>query len=379
MASVRRLKNSPFWVACFTLPDGRRTNRSTKTSDRRWAQRLADEWQTAATKARKGHFVEAQARAVLNDILARVGQALMPNDTVDSFLRQWLAGKDGNTARRYGGTIKNFLEHINGKRHAALSAISHQDILGFMESREKAGVAPKTLSVDLGTLGAAFNVAQRLGLVMANPVERALAIRPIVVSSNRRECFSSEQVSALLDAAEGDWKTMILLGYYTGARLRDRANLRWSGVDLAQGVIDFVPEKTRRKNKRVVVPIHPHLLTHLEACASSDLPEIFLCPSLASKPTCGKNGLSVQFQRIMARAGIDGQTVRGSGIRRFSKLSFHSLRHSFNSALANAGVTQETRMLLTGHSSVNVNGTYTHLDLHALKQAVEKVPSVLKP
>ncbi len=125
MASLRRLKNSPYLVACFTLPDGRRTNRSTKTSDRRVAQRLADEWQAAATKARGGHFVETQARAVLNDILNRVGQELMPSETVDAFLRQWLAGKDGNTARRYGGTIKNFLDHINGKSHAALSAVNH--------------------------------------------------------------------------------------------------------------------------------------------------------------------------------------------------------------------------------------------------------------
>ncbi len=169
---------------------------------------------------------------------------------------------------------------------------------------------------------------------------------------------------------------MILLGYYTGARLGDCANLRWVDVNLAQGVIDFVPQKTRRKNKRVVVPIHPSLLSHLSECASSDMPEIYLCPSLAGKPTCGKTGLSSQSKRILAKAGIDGQTGHALGIRRFSKLSFHSLRHSFNSALANAGVPQETRMLLTGHSSVAVNGTYTHLDLHALKEAVEKVPSV---
>jgi integrase len=379
MASIRRLKSSPYLVACFTLPDGRRTNRSTKTSDRRLAQRLADEWQTAATKAREGHFVEAQARAVLNDILDKVGQKLIPTETVDSFLSQWLAGKDGNTARRYGGTIKNFVDYLDGKKHAAISAIDHNDIVGFLESREQAGVAPKTLSVDLGTLGAAFNVARRLGLVMANPVERAQAIRPIAVQSSRRECFSSGEVSTLLDAAEGDWKTMILLGYYTGARLGDCARLRWADVNLAEGVIDFVPQKTRRKNKRVVVPIHPNLLSHLNRCASSDLPEIYLCPSLAGKPTCGKNGLSNQFKRIMVKAGIDGQLGPASGIRRFSKLSFHSLRHSFNSALANSGVSQETRMLLTGHSSVAVNGTYTHLDLQALRRAVEKVPSVSKP
>jgi integrase len=275
MASLRRLLNSPFWICCLTLPDGRRTNRSTKTSDRRLANRLADEWQTAATKAREGRLVEGQARKILNDILVQIRQEPLRNETVDSFFRQWLRGKgDGNTASRYSGTVDRFLDHLDGKRNAPLAEIGHQEILGFMDKR--AGVAPKTLSVDVRTLSAAFNVARKLGLVMANPVERALAIRPIAVQSSRGDTFSAEQVKALVDAAEGAWKTLVLLGYYTGARLSDCANMKWQCVDFVQGVLDFTAKKT---GTRVVVPMHPVLEAHLQRLASTDQPEIFLCPS----------------------------------------------------------------------------------------------------
>jgi integrase len=250
-------------------------------------------------------------------------------------------------------------------------------MLGFMAKREEDGVASKTISVDLRTLNAAFNLARKLGLVVANPVERALAMRPIAVESSQRECFSPEQVACLLNAAEGEWKTMVLVGYYIGARLSDCASLRWENINLVAGVIDYQPMKTRRKNKRVVVPIHPRLLSHLQELASTDRPEICLCPSLAGKPTCGKNGLSAQFARLLAIAGVDAQQGPGQGVRRFSRLSFHSLRHSFNSALANAGVSQETRKTLTGHSSDSVNTGYTHLDLPGLRSAVEKLPALV--
>src|SRR5580704_13912824 len=140
MSSLRRSPNSPFWIACLTLPCGMRTNRSTKTADRRLAQRLADEWQTAACKARDGRFVENQARKVLNDILAKVGEEQLNTDTVESFLRRWLAGKGaGGTAMRYSSTVELFLEHLGGKKDAMPTAISHQDILGFIDRRIAVG------------------------------------------------------------------------------------------------------------------------------------------------------------------------------------------------------------------------------------------------
>lgn len=66
--------------------------------------------------------------------------------------------------------------------------------------------------------------------------------------------------------------------------------------------------------------------------------------------------------------------VQGKGTRKFTRRTFHSLRHSFNSALANAGVAEEIRMKLTGHSSKAMNTRYTHLEMGMLKNAVTSLP-----
>lgn len=66
--------------------------------------------------------------------------------------------------------------------------------------------------------------------------------------------------------------------------------------------------------------------------------------------------------------------VKGKGIQMFTKRSFHALRHSFNSALANAGVPEEVRMKLTGHATPVMNSKYTHLQEKTLKDAVTKMP-----
>ena len=80
----------------------------------------------------------------------------------------------------------------------------------------------------------------------------------------------------------------------------------------------------------------------------------------------------------MAKAEISNQAkpnqVAGKG-RAFSSLSFHSLSHSFNSELANKGVSQELRRHLTGHATDKMNDVYSHLDQGLLKKAVHKLPA----
>ncbi len=82
----------------------------------------------------------------------------------------------------------------------------------------------------------------------------------------------------------------------------------------------------------------------------------------------------------MARAKIVGEVLhaaqKGGQGRTVRTLTFHSLRHSFNSALASAGVSQEIRMKLTGHVSADMNNSYTHHELEPLRKAVGVVPSL---
>jgi integrase len=167
---------------------------------------------------------------------------------------------------------------------------------------------------------------------------------------------------------------MILLGYYTGLRLRDCAELRWHSIDLDQCLLTVETRKTR---KTIIVPIHPQFAAWLET-QMHGIGKAPVFRSLSGTPVAGRNGLSEVFKRIMERAKIKGRLLRnatGAG-RSQSSLSFHSLRHSFNSAMANAGVAPEVRQRLTGHSSAEMNRIYTHHELEPLRAAVATIPSL---
>jgi integrase len=92
----------------------------------------------------------------------------------------------------------------------------------------------------------------------------------------------------------------------------------------------------------------------------------------------GKSGLSSQFKRIMERAKIGGRILRaatGQG-RKQSSLSFHSLRHSFVSELANAGVAPGLRQKLAGHTDSKSHARYSHHEIDAMRAAVVHLPSL---
>jgi integrase len=76
----------------------------------------------------------------------------------------------------------------------------------------------------------------------------------------------------------------------------------------------------------------------------------------------------------MVKAGVDPQVIKGQGKRNFSQFSFHSLRHTTNTLLANNGVNQETRMTLIGQTTKAVNSDYTHMDLVKLRSEMKKLP-----
>ncbi|MHB9008335.1 MAG: tyrosine-type recombinase/integrase [Limisphaerales bacterium] len=87
----------------------------------------------------------------------------------------------------------------------------------------------------------------------------------------------------------------------------------------------------------------------------------------------GRAGPSI---RLCVGRGGTRRRCRGGGKRKLSRRSFHALRHSFTSALANAGVPPEVRMKLTGHQSAAVHRGYTHHEMGVLRSAVDKLPSL---
>ena len=94
-------------------------------------------------------------------------------------------------------------------------------------------------------------------------------------------------------------------GFFTGARLTDCCRMTWESVDLA-GVFSRLFQTKREARDGAN---SPELEAHLNKLATSDKPEKFIMPGMASKGPGGRHGLSESFKSVMRKAGIDSQRV----------------------------------------------------------------------
>jgi integrase len=180
-----------------------------------------------------------------------------------------------------------------------------------------------------------------------------------------------------------EWRGLILVAAFTGLRLGDAARLRWSSVDLEEKRITLIPSKTQKKKREVRIPIQPDLLAYLLAApVADDFPGAPVFQKLSKTRTQSRDGLSSQFVGIMAKANVDrgkasrdSEEDRGKGRITYER-GFHFLRHTFTTWLRSAGVSEEDRMALTGHSTRDSHAIYSHADEAALRDAIDKLPSI---
>jgi len=374
-------RRSPFWYCAFTDATGRRLKKSTEQTSKSKALKICMQWQRAADIARNRALTEERAREVISEIVASVhgGEGLRTftvRQWFDHFRKIKAKSQGPNTAGKYEYLSAEFLDFLGPKADLNILAVTSEDVRKFREHREARGLSASTLNHDLTILSSFFNGAWRDHVISNNP---CTAIEPVKdklsKKKRRKEPFSPEQVAALIEAADADWKGLVMVAFYTGARLMDCANLRWRHVHLLSKIkkIAFDVAKT---GDEIEVPIHPVLEDFLLAQPTPKNDDDFLFPFLAGRrPT----NLSKQFSRLMDAAHIDNHNIRQRGegaSRKVRALTFHSLRHAFVSQLANANVSEEQRMELTGHTTRDIHKLYTDLKLEQLQKAVALLPTL---
>ena len=377
MPSLWKREKSPFWVCCYTNADGERCKKSTKQEDRAKAWEVCLSIERAERFAKAGTLTEQSLKKILSETLERTTGEPLHSFTVADWLNEWLAGKAGvsteRTLLKYRQIVGEFMKHLDKRANLNLSALSAPDVRSFRDALAKAGHSPATVNGAAKILAVPFNAAKRLGYITVNPCAGVDALRDD--ADTEKDVFTPEQVRQLIDTATGDWQGVILAAYTTGLRLRDVADLKWDAVDFKTGLLRV---KTGKTGAVVVLPLHADFSDWLKK-QTRGIGKASIFPSLTGKTGGGKSGLSMAFKRIMDKAGIKGRTLRaraeGEG-RTQSSLSFHSLRHSFNSAMANAGVSQEIRQKLTGHATAKMNTKYTHHEIAPLRAAIATLPSV---
>jgi integrase len=365
-----------FWYAHFTDALGQRRKKSTGLTSRSKALEMAQGLQRAANEARRGALTEARTRELLSEILQSVSGEGLRMFTVTEWFEHFVSQKKKSravrTASRHAQTMREFIDFLGHRAKLNVAAITSRDIASFRDHRQNQGLAPATVNLDVGILSAAFNSALKQGYIGVNP---CLAVEPVKDNAaQRKSIFTPEQVSAILKVADNDWKGAILVGFYSGQRLRDCTNLRWRNIDLV-ALIKTIRFEQAKTGRAVVVPVAEPLEDYLLSLPAAKNDDEFLFQSLAGREA---PSLSKAFARIMERARIEQHVIRerSKSGRSVHALSFHSLRHSFSSLLANSGISEELRMTLVGHRSKTIHQQYSHHDLSRLRDAVAVLPRV---
>ena len=198
----------------------------------------------------------------------------------------------------------------------------------------------------------------------------------------------------------GEWHKLFLIGIYTGLRLGDCCRLDWSQVNLAAGVIQVVPRKTRRHHQRLVtIPIHPALgaalldrekVVDVSRSRTKEDSNIHCTPTtsdynLFSGPVLpmilemygrARWRVSHELAKIFRAAGITTSVWIEGRRHRTPEATFHSLRHTFVSFAANAGVPLHVVQSIVGHESTAMTRHYYHENIDALKSAVAAIPTL---
>lgn len=149
---------------------------------------------------------------------------------------------------------------------------------------------------------------------------------------------------------------MIVIGYYTGLRLSDVAELEICEVDESCRFLKIIPNKTRRRKRLpLTVPLVREAQTIVQRRMSSPQNGFLFCAEARYRPS---RKLSAYFRQAHINKLGDGRA------------SFHSLRATFISQMDEAGIPPHITDSITGHSGGGMHARYTQPSAQAQLDAV---------
>ena len=384
MASLRRFSGTRYWYACFRGADSRRVQRSTGETDRRRAQKIADAFEQAAFDARRGLLVERAARKVIGEIYEISTRETLRSDSIEDFFKRWLERvkieSHYKTHQRYSAITKRFIDWLGPRAQLGIAHLSSVDIVHHRDFLARQH-SPATVNTSLAAIQSALSRAFDDGLVDVNEASRVPRLEDDPAHKTQRRAFTPDELRAILSVCDQEWRGMVLLAAYTGARLGDISLLRWENVDLSTRELRFTTEKTNRSQ---VVPISEVLHRHLLEIAGTDDPRAPLFPrAFASRQRKILTGaLSNRFFRVMIQAGVvpprdnKSQGKGRSAARTVCGVGFHSLRHYMTSQLKMSGASDAVAREIVGHETAAVSRIYSHIDVPTLRAAIDRLPDI---
>jgi integrase len=321
-------KRGNVWWAYFYV-DGVRNQASTGTSNRRQAELVLRKLKDEAN-ANRHRLVE-----------------LDPTITFEALAARFIAS--GSARPHHVDRLKLLLPYF-----ADLQVLRiNKSILADYRRKRQAEkpLSDATVNRDLSVLRNILYWAVDEALLAANPVARMRLARE---RRTKRQVLSCAEEDKLLPAASEHLYRIIMAALDTGMRRGEITNQRWEDIDFDRRILSVTRSTKAPEGEAREIPLSTRLYDLLAANRE-------------------ERGLIFTFRgkqvRILKRAWQ--ATLRRAGLRH---IRFHDLRHTFNTRLMEAGVMQEVRMALMGHSSgQKVHSIYTHVELPVKRDAIARL------
>jgi integrase len=284
----------------------------------------------------------AMAESAINaHILPTFGETKL-SDLTTKAIETWLAKVASTPARLRTG---KFAKKIN--RRAAPKTDE--------DKKSRKSSANRILTV----LKAMLNKAYKDGNINSNAAWSK--VEPFEsVDQARIRYLTDAEAQRLVNACPADLRALVRAALLTGARRGELAALTARDVNLTTAQI-YIAESKSGKPRHV--PLNPEGLAHFRETLT------------------GKTGDQLVFTREDGTAWghnyhVRALTVACEAAKVIPMVSFHELRHTYASHLANAGVDLLTISKLLGHSDTRITAKhYAHLADKTLAMAVTKLPS----
>jgi integrase len=157
------------------------------------------------------------------------------------------------------------------------------------------------------------------------------------------ECWPDHAVDAFKLASTGMVRRAFYLCLYTGQRIGDVLNMKWSDISDGGRYINVTQQKTGR---HIIVPLH-HELT-LEMSGWPDIGDhiLFYVNRAGEMMPVSHNIIYSHIRSEQSKLGLTGLTI-------------HGLRKNAAKMMAEAGCTDREIMSITGHTTTEMVGHYT--------------------
>lgn len=338
---------------------GKRYSRSTRTTDREKAERFLQRFLAPLGLGER--------RLPLADVWLEYLKSPNRNDLAKATLE---------SKRQVWMHFAKWMEH-NYLAVDDLAGVTEEAIVEYLACL-RADLCATTYNNRVCVLREMFRVLASKAGIENDPWEY-IRLRPSD-SHSRRELTRNE-LERLLGAAKSygeEWHKLFLIGIYTGLRLGDCCRLDWRDINLGAGIIQLIPQKTKRhaNGRPVTIPIHDVLGGALISTPSEEdkLRIGPVLPGIAEMYRVARWRVCKETSKIFRKAGIV-TSIKIEGRRNLTpEATFHSLRHTFVSLAANAGVPLHIVQSIVGHESTAMTRHYYHENVDSLRMAVNAIP-----